>query len=140
MRRTSTLPAAGAVLGMLAGFAMTPADRAPLERELTPHAVAVAWRGPVPPELPVAGVQVDDWGGRLAPAPERPTKLAPMRAQPPRGRPAPTQRAVPGPSHKAYRAPHPLVLRQRDLATFTRPAVKQPCPRHGGHTAPAHES
>ncbi len=59
MRRTPTLQAAAAALGLMAGLAMTPADRAPLERSLTPYTVAVAWRTGGP-ERPVAGVEVDD--------------------------------------------------------------------------------
>jgi hypothetical protein len=131
MRRTSTLHAAAAALGMLAGFAMTPADRPLLAGEVTPHAVAVAWDEHTPPELPVAGVQADDWGGRLAPAPS--VKLAPMRARAPEGRAAP--RAVTPPRKKAHGAPHPLVIRQRGLATFPRRVPE--CARHAAPAAPA---
>jgi hypothetical protein len=131
MRRTSTLHAAAAALGLLAGFAMTPAERPLLEGEVTPHTVALAWDAPPSPvggEGDVAGVQVDDWGGRLKPA-ERPVKLQPMRARPPQGRSAPAPRAAPSPAprHKAHRAPHPLVLRQQDLASFQLPGRE--CPR-----------
>lgn len=134
MRRTSTLQAAAAALGMLAGFAMTPSDRAPLDRDVTPHTVGVAWVAYGPPEPPVAGVQADDWGGRLAPAPS--VKLAPMRARAPEGRAAP--RPVTPPRKKAHGAPHPLVARQRGLAAFPRQAPE--CARHAKPAAIAHES
>jgi hypothetical protein len=134
MRRTSTLHAAAAALGMLAGFAMTPADRPLLAGEVTPYAVAFAWDAHAAPEPPVAGVQADDWGGRLAPAPD--VRLAPMRARAPEGRAAP--RPAPQPRQKAHRAPHPLVARQRGLATFPRRVPE--CTRHVERTVVTRQS
>lgn len=46
MKRTPALQAAAAALGVLAGFALSPADRSPLEGAVAPFSVEVAWRSP----------------------------------------------------------------------------------------------
>lgn len=96
MPRTSTLKAGAAALGLLIGFATAPESQVALDRDVTPYTVAVAWReGGGTPELPaVAGVQTDDWGGRLAPAP-RAKRAEPASAPPAaRAKPAPRAEAV----------------------------------------------
>ncbi len=131
MRRTSTLQAAAAALGLLAGFALAPAQRPTLEGEVTPHVVSLAWdASPVHPGTgsDPAGVQADDWGGRLKPA--QPVRLTPMRARPPAGRSAPGHVA---PRQDKRHAPHPLLLRQRDLATFQAPG--RACPPEAENAA-----
>lgn len=134
MRRTSTLHAAGAALGLLAGLAMTHrTDSVPLGGEVAPYAVAVAWRSPGPsPEMPVAGVQADDWGGRLPPPP--PAKPAPARerARPraPEVRRAPKGLATEGqPARAAKQAPAPRVLRGAEMAAATFGVRREECPR-----------
>lgn len=134
MRRTPTLQAAAAALGLVAGFAMTPASASsPLAGEVTPHAVAVAWRVSAPPEMPVAGVQADDWGGRLPPEPA--AKPSPERerapARPREGRPAPKPRTSPRAQAEPRPAPgRPVVLRGAELAAATFGVRREvECPR-----------
>ncbi|HEX6913547.1 MAG TPA: hypothetical protein VF142_24285 [Longimicrobium sp.] len=126
MRRTSTLHAAAAALGLLAGFAMTPAERATLEGEVTPHAVSLAWDAPPPAVLPGAGPEEEDERGARARPPE--PAMDAVRARPPAGRPAPAPRAQPAPRprQEKRRAPRPLVLRQMDFAAFQAP--RRDCP------------
>jgi hypothetical protein len=81
MIRTPGLHAVAAALGVLAGFAISPADAAPLERAVQGHAVTVAWDVAGPGRPDPAGVRLDDGSGRL-PA-ELPRRLAPVRAHPP---------------------------------------------------------
>lgn len=125
MRRTSTLQAAAAALGLMAGFAMAPQGQAPLDRDVTPYAVALVWRTSGPPELPpVAGVQVDDWGGRLAPAPDR-------RAAKPRT-PSRTPEAKPRAEARAITSPRlrPFIVRGSDLPAATFGVTpRRECPR-----------
>ena len=69
MRRTSTLQAAAAALGVLAGFALAPAGTPPLERALDPYDV-VAWR--TPGLTYVGGLSPDAWDARDATVPAEP--------------------------------------------------------------------
>jgi hypothetical protein len=99
MLRTPTLHAAAASLGLMAGFVMAPVEVAPLERSLAPHAVAVAWDGGPSPDLPVAGVQIDDWGGRLAPTPAPDARVEKRRrVREAERRPAPVRRREASPA------------------------------------------
>jgi hypothetical protein len=136
MRRTSTLKASAAAFGLMAGFAMTPDVPSPLERSVTPYAVAVAWRVSNP-EPPVAGVEADDWGGRMAPPPAR---KAPPRPSTPRVRRTPPRVHAPGHAHpaphakpKAESAPRPL-LRGAEMAAATFGVSKRECPREAAET------
>jgi hypothetical protein len=140
MRRTSTLPAAGAALGLLAGFVMAPAGPAPLDRDVTPYAVTVAWRTGGPTQLPsVAGVEVDDWGGRFAPAPPAERRAAERRATTPRAKARVPERRARAPQAKAAPAPRPAiraeaapgqrVVRGAELAAATFGTVERACPR-----------
>jgi hypothetical protein len=138
MRRTSTLRASAAAFGLMAGFAITPDVPSPLERSVTPYAVAVAWRVSNP-EPPVAGVEADDWGGRMAPPPARP---APGRPSAPRVRRAPTRVHAPGHAHPAPRAKpapkaeavHRPVPRGAEMAAATFGVGKRECPRAAAET------
>ncbi|HVH13819.1 MAG TPA: hypothetical protein VM759_12245 [Longimicrobium sp.] len=110
MPRTSTLKAGAAALGLLIGFATAPESQVALDRDVTPYTVAVAWReGGGTPELPaVAGVQTDDWGGRLAPVP-RAKRAEPASAPPAaRAKPAPRAEAVARAEAAPEEAPSPL--------------------------------
>lgn len=125
MRRTSTLHAAAAALGLLAGFAMTPAERGALEGEVTPHAVSLAWDAlPAPADLPGPGMEeTEEMEARVKRA-EPAVRLAPVRARPPEGR-----RAAPAPRRERQeerRAPRPAVLRKMEMAAFQAP--KRECP------------
>jgi hypothetical protein len=123
MRRTSTLPAAAAALGLLAGFMMAPDARAPLDRDVTPYAVMVAWHTAGPPEVPGAsGVEVDDWGGRMAPPPGSDLKVE-RRVRPPAAKPRPAPR-VPAEARVS-----PRILRGSELAAATFGMPKRECPR-----------
>lgn len=98
MPRTSTSKAAAAALGLLAGFVLAPQAQGPMDRDVTPYAVAVVWKASAPPELPdVSGVRADDWGGRLAPAPAppRPAPARSPRRRLPAAKPQPAERAAP---------------------------------------------
>ena len=59
MPSTSTLSAAGAVLGFLAGFALAAAPPAPLIGEATPYDVSVEWRAPATGEAVVVRLEGD---------------------------------------------------------------------------------
>ena len=83
MKRTPALQAAAAALGVLAGFALSPADPAPLSGAVDAHAVTVAWDVSAPGHPEPAGVRLDDWGGRLRVKERSPASLAPVRARPP---------------------------------------------------------
>jgi hypothetical protein len=127
MRRTSTLQAAGAALGLLAGFMMAPQGPAPLDRDVTPYAVTVAWRTSGPPEVPsVSGVEVDDWGGRIAPTPPPAERTAPRRRT---RTPEAKARTAPRTTALAKPAPRRQVVRGADLAAATFGMRKRDCPR-----------
>lgn len=121
MRRTSTLHAAAAALGLLAGFAMTPAERSGLEGEVTPHAVTLAWDAPpARADLPGVGPEEDDVGERVKPV----ERQAPRRARPTEGR-----REAPAPRRERQeerRAPRPVVLRKMEMAAFQAPKLECP--------------
>ncbi|HEX6038689.1 MAG TPA: hypothetical protein VFZ20_11640, partial [Longimicrobium sp.] len=120
--------AAGAALGLLAGLAMNhPVDTTPLAGEVTPYALSVAWHSPAPvPEEPAAGVQADDWGGRLA----EPAARRPAHARTPEARPAPrAPRPAARPSRSRERAPAAPVLRGAELAAATFGVRREECPR-----------
>jgi hypothetical protein len=132
MPRTSTLKAAAAALGLLAGFVMAPQAQGPMDRDVTPYAIAVAWKVSAPPELPdVSGVQADDWGGRLAPAPRmRTAPPAPLRRRTPAAKPKPAPRPAPSvakasPPAAAWDA-DPAVVRDAERAVALVPGA---CPR-----------
>lgn len=132
MPRTSTLKAAAAALGLLAGFVMAPQAQGPMDRDVTPYAVAVVWKVSAPPELPdVSGVQADDWGGRLAPAPRmRTAPPASLRRRTPAAKPKPAPRAAPSvaktsPAAAAWDA-DPAVGRGAERAVALVPGA---CPR-----------
>jgi hypothetical protein len=116
MRLTSTLHAAGAALGLLAGLSINhPVDAAPLAGEVMPYEVAVVWkRSPAPgPEAPAAaGVQADDWGGRLPPQPA--AKPSPERKRAPAVRRAPRP-PRPSTRHLAEHAPAPPAVLGAEL-------------------------
>jgi hypothetical protein len=141
MRRTSTLSAAGAALGLLAGFVMAPAGPAPLDRDVTPYAVTVAWRTGGPTQLPsVAGVEVDDWGGRFSPAPPADGRAARDRVTERRVRTrTPAARAKPAPmaEARAKAAPQPIIVRGSDLAAATFGMPKRECPREAAEAREA---
>lgn len=79
MSRTSPLHAAAAALGVLAGFALAPGGAPPLERDVTPYAVAVVWDAPAPPVQvvrirhaePVPGMPAVLWSTEPAADPAR---------------------------------------------------------------------
>jgi hypothetical protein len=78
MRRTPALQAAAAALGVLAGFALSSADRPSLEGAVAPYAVQVAWHGPAPTEM----VREPLEGGRLRGPAELPRRLKGVKARP----------------------------------------------------------
>jgi hypothetical protein len=82
MKRTPTLQAAAAALGVLAGFALSPADAAPLSGAVDEHAVMVAWDVAAPSPEP-AGVPADDGPAGVRPHAAPPPRLEAMRAHPP---------------------------------------------------------
>lgn len=130
MRLTSTLHAAGAALGLLVGLTMNhPEDSAPLASEVAPYALTVAWHSPAPgPEMPVAGVQADDWGGRMPQPAVRPSR---ERARTPAVRRVPhAPRAPRAPSAKPGRemasAPAALAVK---LAMLESAVLREECPR-----------
>src|SRR5688500_1312013 len=82
MKRTPTLQAAAAALGVLAGFALSPADAAPLSGAVDEHAGRGAWGVAAPGPEP-AGVPADDGPAGVHPHHAAPTTLETMRAHPP---------------------------------------------------------
>lgn len=144
MPRTSPLKAAAAALGLLTGFVMAPESQGPLDRDVTPYAVTVAWHVSAPPELPsVSGVQVDDWGGRLAPRPVRAAPAAPAAPSAAKNRaPARTRAAKPrpaaAPAVQTAEAPPPPVVRGSELAAATFGVPRRECAREDAHEHALH--
>ena len=83
MTRTPALQAAAAALGVLAGFALSPADPAPLSGAVDAHAVTVAWDVSAPGHPEPAGVRLDDRGARTRAKDGAPVTLAAVHAHPP---------------------------------------------------------
>jgi len=118
MRRRSTLQAAAAALGLVAGFAMAPASHSPLDQSVTPYTVSVAWRAADP--APPSAVQAAELRDRLLarpplPAAERPVRIKPMRARASLRGPAPER---------------PSVARRVELVSTSFTGPERECPRH----------
>jgi hypothetical protein len=142
MPRTATPRAAAAALGLLAGFVLAPQDQGPMDRDVTPYAVAVVWKTSAPPELPdVSGVQADDWGSRLSPAPPaaRPAPPARIRPRAPAAKPKPAPRAAPrvakasAPAPSLAEVPAPVPAEVRDSGHAVALAPRGACTREEAH-------
>jgi hypothetical protein len=132
MSRTSTLKAAAAALGLLAGFVMAPEAQGPLEREVTPYSVAVVWKMSAPPRLPSAsGARMDDSDIRPAAAPA-PRPAAPKARVPAR---APAAKPQPANGPSMAEEPAPRVLHGAELAAATFGVPRRACPRDEVHHA-----